>query len=167
MRLYLMIAFLILISFSCQNSDSPDSEHLNQDTLKVSEIKESDERSLIEIQKLKTKELISAIQEKNKPQIKKMLSGYANFPDLKVDQLLTSIEENWGKLSESAEINDNDNLNKGELDFIFHEQFTETQTGNWTMFSNEQTNAYLRIGVLFNADSSIIGGVVIALLPKK
>lgn len=109
---------------------------------------------------------MEAIKNQRKAELKSLLSGEQTVSISEVDALLASIDTHWGPLSESTEVDADVTLNKGDFDFIYHLQLTTTHYGNWYMFSKEQADSNLRIGITFHKANDQVGGVVIALVPK-
>ena len=146
---------LIYLAFLLIGFTGPSGQELAHDDLSLSERRQE-----------KSDRFLELLQDQESSQLKKLLVGYRDVSDQEVREMLGSIEEQWGELSESTEVETEATLNKGDFNFIYHLQLTTTHFGNWYMFSNENPESYLRIGVTFNKDSDNIGGVVFALVPK-
>ena len=111
----------------------------------------------------RSSQLIESLKNTDKEQIKTLLSGYESVSDDQVQELLDAVQDDFGDLSKATLEQGSIQLNKGDLDFIYHLQFSETQEGNWYLFKNE--NKYLRIGVLFGNGKEEVGALAVALVP--
>ena len=150
-----------------QTPIAPLTDHsLHQANSEPISLSPSADSGLAEKRKLKSERVMEAIKNQRKAELKSLLSGEQTVSISEVDALLASIDTHWGPLSESTEVDADVTLNKGDFDFIYHLQLTTTHYGNWYMFSKEQADSNLRIGITFHKANDQVGGVVIALVPK-